>query len=389
MASKDDFFSVDTAQVALDGEFKDNAALLPDLLVASGAAVVSGSFTPRPNEVNKQIVMPQFDVVGEGTDLADGIEGTPTDFGSDATYATVLRTYLGKTLTDWTANLPNAQDPYAALVRGMATAGRRRIGKGLIAAAMAPGVPTVAKFSTSTPAKFTWDSFVEARSAFGDNSDNLCAIIMHSKVAGDAATLTANSQLLLGNAVTGDAGTIGGLRKVISDTCTVSGEMGTVTPGGTSPPDITLTGTPNRKVQLRIETTTVGARGTWKKRYSSDGGVTWISNVTSAATIEVMDTRLFDASGILESTGVTINIATGVASLNNRWSSDSINKYVTALVSKGALAAWYSESLLKLEYERNGAKAASILHLNLFHAEARYVRAPGMDRPGVVLLETN
>lgn len=80
-----------------------------------------------------------------------------------------------------------------------------------------------------------------------------------------------------------------------------------VTSLGTTPPVITVTGTPLREVDLRVEALTTGALAVWTGRYSLDAGVTW-TGFTSAATV------------VLTGTGLTLNIAAGTAAVDNRWS---------------------------------------------------------------------
>ncbi len=93
--------------------------------------------------------------------------------------------------------------------------------------------------------------------------------------------------------------------------------MGAVTAAGTTPPTVTLTSTAaNRYVNLRVECTTLGARGTAVVRYSTDGGVTWVSGVTTAATITVYDST--DGLGATD-TGVVINYASATAAVDNVW----------------------------------------------------------------------
>lgn len=91
-------------------------------------------------------------------------------------------------------------------------------------------------------------------------------------------------------------------------------QMGAVTAAGTTPPTVTLTGVANRSVDLRIECTTLGARGTAVLRYSIDGGKTWKSSVTTAATISVLDPANADAD-----TGLVINYANAAAAVDNVW----------------------------------------------------------------------
>lgn len=76
-------------------------------------------------------------------------------------------------------------------------------------------------------------------------------------------------------------------------------EMSSVTATGTTPPTVTLTGTPTIYADIIIDITTGGARGTAVFRWSSDGGATYTTGVTTAATVT------------LTGTGLTANFATG------------------------------------------------------------------------------
>lgn len=89
--------------------------------------------------------------------------------------------------------------------------------------------------------------------------------------------------------------------------------MGAVASTGTTPPAITLTGTPDRYIDLRITVVTAGARGTGTIRYSIDGGVTFSGTVTSAATINVLDPQ----TGV--NTGLVLNYANATSNADNVW----------------------------------------------------------------------
>jgi hypothetical protein len=93
--------------------------------------------------------------------------------------------------------------------------------------------------------------------------------------------------------------------------------MGAVAAAGTTPPTVTLSGTQLAPVNFRMECTTLGARGTAVVRYSVDGGVTYVSNVTTAATISVIDPDGFD-------TGLTINYANATAAVDNVWTASTV-----------------------------------------------------------------
>jgi hypothetical protein len=70
-------------------------------------------------------------------------------------------------------------------------------------------------------------------------------------------------------------------------------------------------------VNLRIECTTLGTRGTAVIRYSVDGGKSWVSGVTTAATISVVDPNGTN-------TGLVINYANAAAAVDNVWTATTV-----------------------------------------------------------------
>jgi len=85
---------------------------------------------------------------------------------------------------------------------------------------------------------------------------------------------------------------------------------GTMLASGTTPPVITLTGSLSGvAVPIRVECTVLGARGVWQGRVSFNGGSTFPQTFTSAATIPLTGAG----------TGLTLNIATGTAAVDNVW----------------------------------------------------------------------
>lgn len=384
------FFSIDQAQEALRGQFKDNAALMLNTLASSGAVVMASNFTPEAGSINKQIIVPQFALAGEVQDLADGVDGTPQNLSSTPSYGTVRRGYLGFELTDWARRLPGSKDPYEEWAQQAAEAVRRRLFAEVVAVAVAAGAPTIDKYNAGTPKTMDSDLIVDGLATFGDRSDDIVAVVTHSKVKADLSKLkTSDGALLLGSANGGIDNMIMGRARYTSDALTVDGGMAAVSATGTTPPTITITGTPNRPVTLRIECTTLGALGTSRIRYSTDGGVTWISNVTTVATVVANDTRLLSASGLTEATGLTINIAAGAMAVDNVWTSANVCRYTSALLARGAIGLWYSGDTMEIEMERKASRHSTIAHLNFYFAAARYVHTPSCDRCGVTLLKTN
>lgn len=82
------------------------------------------------------------------------------------------------------------------------------------------------------------------------------------------------------------------------------------TVAGDTPPSIVLAGDPDLNLvkQVNVRVTLAGARGTWTGEYSLDRGTTWTA-FTSAEEVD------------LTGSGLTLQIATGNASLNNTWES--------------------------------------------------------------------
>lgn len=75
---------------------------------------------------------------------------------------------------------------------------------------------------------------------------------------------------------------------------------------GTAPPDVTLQGRPTwGSMLMRLEITSGGVLGAALFRWSSDGGVTWVSNVTVAASV------------VLGATGLSATFASGTYSTDN------------------------------------------------------------------------
>jgi hypothetical protein len=80
---------------------------------------------------------------------------------------------------------------------------------------------------------------------------------------------------------------------------------------------ITITGTANQCVILKIIATKSGELGTWRFKYSTDNGTTWILDEPSAANVPIKSS--FDKSP----TGLTLHIDPGEASSDNIWIADA------------------------------------------------------------------
>jgi hypothetical protein len=92
-----------------------------------------------------------------------------------------------------------------------------------------------------------------------------------------------------------------------------AGTNGSVTEAGTSPPDITPSGSPNGHYLMKVEIMTGGTLETATLRWSIDNGSTWVAeNVVSAASV-ALSTATFDS-------GITIAMTAGTYNADNDYS---------------------------------------------------------------------
>ena len=133
-------------------------------------------------------------------------------------------------------------------------------------------------------------------------------LALHSLAAESASGVSAAIDLADGSAFTGGCGPRS-LAYLDLDVTAASG-MGSVTSSGTTPPTVTVSGTPAQAVSLVVQCTLAGALGVWAGRLSPDGGQTWTAFTSSA-------------SVALGAMGLTMAIAAGNAATDNAWASST------------------------------------------------------------------
>ncbi len=111
-------------------------------------------------------------------------------------------------------------------------------------------------------------------------------------------------------------------------TASVAGTNGAVTaPATGTPPVMTVTGTPNDSYDVKVKMTLGGAVGAALFQYSTDGGDTYSSDVTTAATFAVPNT------------GVTLNFAAGTYVAADVYTFSSTGPYYSAANLSTAITA--------------------------------------------------
>jgi hypothetical protein len=193
----------------------------------TGAAVFRTGMSAGSDQVGTTIKIPYFNHIGELDDVAEGDALTPTLLSDSVENATVQHSGKAFEITKWATSQPS--DPYAEATRQMVDAVARRADKALIDAAMSTtswSSYTKDVYSASTPVTMSYDLLVDAKFLFGDEQDDIAALVVHSLTARDMYKVKdAVGRPLL---VEGPAGTLPRLQPLgipvfITDRATVSG----------------------------------------------------------------------------------------------------------------------------------------------------------------------
>jgi hypothetical protein len=153
----------------------------------------------------------------------------------------------------------------------------------------------------------------------------------------------------------------------------------TVVSTGTTPPVLTLTGSPKGMYdQIRVECTTLGAFGTAQIRISTDGGTTWV-----ASGVVVPVTGIVDRSDDL---GLVFTFASGTFAVNNIYTTRG--KATVALCKRGAGVLWHND-FGSVESMRDVRRKNEVVAADLLAVCHVYKKLNGGTRPGVALGKIN
>lgn len=223
---------------AIAGAWPDRIALF-----GTGAAVESASL-PEPSRGGDTVRVPLFGSIGEFDDVAEGAPLTPASLTMTSETATVQRAGKAVEMTTWAQMAAMYADPYAEASRQIIEGARRKFDSALIARAAATGSGQI-EVDRST-ATISYDAIVDALQAWGDESQNVAAVVVHSKVAGDLRKIKdLNGLPLFTDAQEGGLPRVLGLPLIVSDRAPV------------------ITGTPTKYVSLFIKP---GALALWYNR---------------------------------------------------------------------------------------------------------------------------
>lgn len=388
-------FDVQILNETIRGAFKMKTALFGSLLASSGAIVTRPNMGYGRDMIGNTITIPYFGTLGEFSANAEDTAATPQALKMKSETATVARQSLAFEVSRW-AQLsgPEDGDPYEEAARQIREAAVRAMDSLCITeAATTPLVKDVYSATAASASYLNWDLVTDGRAKWGDEQDSIVGMVVHSQVeAGLRKLRDANGRpLLLDGMVNGDSVTrFNGIPLVISDRLPLtSSTMGTVTEAGTTPPDVTLSGTPTGAWDLKLKVIVGGARGTATFQFSTDGGNTWSETLTTAPSVALTDTASDSLVGNNGSTGLTAAFESATFNVDNTWVSKAYLKASSLIFQRDAMAFWYNANAMELLTDKDILKDNDVAAMHLYYAPKLYRRRRGGSRPGVVKLVHN
>jgi hypothetical protein len=374
---------------AVQGRFAQKNALIGSALTSSGAISVEGTFPGQGKDViGQQVEVPYFGTLPAFVNNPDGSSIVPSKLGMASELGTVTRSSLAFQASRWARASGNA-DPYAEAARQAEVQATRRMEELIIASAATS--PLLVDLSSAGSDVLTYDALVWALAeALGEDFVAGAAIVAHPlTLAGLATQRDAAGNLQLTNAADGGVTRLFGIPVIGSGrTPKTTSTMGAVTSTGTNPPVMSITGVPlDAFKRLVVECQVGGAHETATIRFSTDGGVTWSANLTTAGVGEALaltDTANDSLVGVNGATGLSVAFAAGAFNADNVWSAYTDFVTETQVYLPGAGAFWYNRAALAMKADEDILDDSTIGAMHLYGVAHTYRRRQAGHTPGVV-----
>jgi hypothetical protein len=395
--TKSDILKPEIFNDAIQAAFAQKGIFKGSTLVGMGAAVVDGSFGGGPDDIGDTVKVPYFGTMGDFEEnVADGTAATPKKIQQTEESASVVRDTLAFEVTRWGKSAKGG-DAYEESARQVIAATQRAMDKRLITAAAASGGLRKDVFSSTAPKYLDYDLLVDGLAMWGDEQDDVVGMCVHSRVYADLHKLRdANGHPLLTQMPDGGLPRFMGIPVGTSDRVPLTSSTmasSPMTETGTTPPDITLAGTPTGPWDLWIDITVGGASdGTAKFKFSTDGGNNYSAELTvpnGGGAFVLTDTAIDSLVGNNGTTGITATFTNGTYNADNLYKSKAQLKATSLLLRRNALAFWFNQAALRLQTDRDILVDSDVGAIHLYAAALRYRRRPGGTKPGVVLLQHN
>lgn len=392
--TKSDVVIADLWNDALEGAFAQKNAFFGSKLAATGVVLINSGLEGATDKVGETVKVPYFGVIGEFSQISsDGDSLTPKKIKHAAESATVQHWGLAFQPTRWaqSAKARNT-DLYKEGARQTVEAASRCMDSVLMTEACKTGGLVKDVFSSGSPRYLDYQLVVQARMMWDDAQDDIAGMIVHSLAFSDLLTLLdSNGNPQLTNPTDGSLPRFCGMPLIVSDRTPLDGStMGDVTATGTTPPTVTLSGTPNANHNLVIAIETGGARGTATFKFSTDGGVNWSAEMLTAASVSLDDSDTADSLvGVNGKTGITAVFANSSYNADNEYTSTANLKLTSLLCKPGSLAFYYDEQALMLQTDRDILDDTDVASMHLYAAPHRYRRYKGGTKSGIVRIRHN
>lgn len=378
------------------GHFAGKNALMGSILATAGAIRVESSMPGGRDRLNDSVKVPYFGTLGEFSDNPEDNAVTPVVLKSTHETATIARSSLAFEVTRQAQKSgPNDDDPYEEAATQIEQAAIRRMD--YLCLEQARQTPLVHPlYSATAPVFLDWDAIVDGQALWGDESDDIVGMSVHSRVEAGLRKLrdATGRPLLIDSMVNGTrVRTFNGIPLVVSDKAALTGSsMGTVTETGAAVGNVTLSGTPLGPWKLKIDIIVGGARGTATFKFSTDDGNTWSDTLTTAASVDLIDTATDSLVGLNGKTGITVAFGApggGGFDALSVYSSTALMKATSLIMQRGAMAFWYSAANMALETDKDILKHNDVAAMHMYHVTHRYRRRRGGRAPGVVAITHN
>jgi hypothetical protein len=387
---------------AVRGKFKGKNAFMGSILVSSGAVMVSGTMPEGgPRAIGKEVTVPYFGTIGEFVANPDGSSVTPSKIGQTSEVSPVERESLSAEISAWAQGLadvdPALGNPYDESADQVQAAAERSMDRRIVTAFKAtPLVRDVYNSAVGSAQYLSYQLAIRSKVLWGDEADDIVAMVTHSQAEADLAEqLDANGRPLLVMSQN-EAGvkTFAGIPLLVSDRVPLDGStMGAVTAAGTTPPTVTLAGTPLGAFNLVIDIVVGGAsNGTATFRFSTNGGTTWSATFVvpnGGGAFLLSDTATDSLVGMNGLTGITATFANGTYNADNTYTSVANLKVTSMICQKGAGAFWYNHARLGMKQDVDILADADILAMHLYAVAHLYRRRRMGTRCGVVAIKHN
>lgn len=386
-------FDVQVLEDAVRGHFAGKNALVGTQLQQSGAVIINDSLPAGRESLHNEITIPYFGTIGDFVANGESSAAVPVALKSTHEKATLARYSLAFEVSRWAQRSgPSDMDPYAECAAQIAMSAQRKIDELCVTeAATTPLVRDV--YSASVPVYLDWDALVDSQALWGDEQDEIAGLVVHSHVEKGLRKLKDDNgrPLIVDNFANGRrVSMFGGLPVTVSDRVPLTdSSMGAVTEDGTTPPDVTLSGTPLGAWDLRIKIPVGGTRGTATFQFSTDGGNTWSASILTAASVELIDTASDSLVGMNGRTGITAAFAAGTYATDNTYRSMALLKATSLIIQRSALVFWYNRAAMSLETDKDILKHSDVAAMHLYGMAHLYRRRRNGYRPGVVAIKTN